>query len=227
MTDSDTRLDDCCTVEVDPRIARHFDGDMRRHAEAGTLPSMARTSGRLLELLSDVGELRPTVLELGAGSGALSVALVERGAARADGVDLSPRSVAAAQRRAERAAVANRAHFEVGDGAQVELERHDWVVLDRVICCYAHLDQLLANSIAAAERRFVMSLPLSTGWRGLIAKSVVLLENATNRLRRRPCPGYVHPVPMIERRLDAAGFRMLRFKRVGLWHTAVYERGEE
>ena len=89
---------DCCAIDADPRIARHFDHRMRSAAVAGELPEMVAVSRRLLELLSDVGDLRPTVLELGAGSGALSVALLERGAAAVDGVDLSPESVVTARR---------------------------------------------------------------------------------------------------------------------------------
>lgn len=223
---TDDERDDCCAVgaDFDPRIPRHFDGDMRHYEEAGEMPPMAGTSEGLLELLSDVAELQPTVLELGSGSGALSVALLERGAARADGVDLSPASVDVARRRADEAGLGDRATFRVGDGSVVELEQHDWVVLDRVICCYAHVDRLLANAIGAARTRFVIAVPLSGGWRSWLTRAIVTVENATNRLRGRPCPAYVHPVPMIERRLADAGFRRLRFARVGLWHTAVYER---
>src|SRR3990172_9806618 len=83
--------DDCC--HADPRIARHFDKRMRDAAAAGDLPEMVALSRRLLELLADVGELRPSVLELGAGSGALTVALLERGAAPANFIQLSPQSV--------------------------------------------------------------------------------------------------------------------------------------
>jgi magnesium-protoporphyrin O-methyltransferase len=215
---------DCCTADFDPRIPRHFDKDMTGHLEAGTFPPLAETSRGLLELLSDVDQVKPTILELGSGSGGLSVALLERGAERADGVDLSPASVDVARRRAAEAGVSERATFSVGNGAEVDLEQHDWVVLDRVICCYAHVERLLTNSIAAARARYVISVPVSSGWRSLITKSISFLENATNRLRGRPCPGYVHPVPLIERRLADAGFRRLRYARVGLWHTAVYER---
>ncbi len=188
------------------------------------MPPLVATSAGILELLPDVGELRPSVLELGAGSGALSVELLRRGAARIDGVDLSSASVETAMSRADEAGVGDRASFSVGDGSVVELEPHDWVVLDRVICCYAHLDRLLTNAIDAARQRFVMSVPLSTGWRSLITKAIVTVENATNVLRGRPCPGYVHSVPLIERRLTGAGFRRLRQRRVGLWHVAVYEK---
>jgi magnesium-protoporphyrin O-methyltransferase len=217
-----SETDDCCTA--DPRIARHFDKRMREVAVAGDLPEMVDVSRRLLELLSDVGELRPTVLELGAGSGGLTVALLERGAAAADGVDLSAESVATAQRRATAAGVADQATFGVGDGALVPLTVHDWVVLDRVICCYPDMDRLLANATAAATRRFAFSVPYSRGWRGLITRTGVTLENATNRFRGRPCPGYVHDVRKIEARLTAAGFRRLRKTGTWLWYAAVWER---
>ena len=214
---------DCCPA--DPRIASHFDEGMSQHMAAGTFPPLAATSSGLLELLPDVGELQPTILEVGSGSGGLIVELLRRGAPRADGVDLSPGSVETARRRAYEAELGERASFRVGDGSAAVLEEHDWVVLDRVICCYAHVDRLLANAMRAARQRVVISVPLSTGWRSLIIKAIWFLENKTNRLRGRPCPGYVHPVPMIERRLADAGFHRLRHARVGLWHTAVYERG--
>ena len=214
-----------CSCPADPRIARHFDERMGRVAVAGELPEMVDVSRGLLELLADVGELRPTVLELGSGSGALTVALLERGAARAVGVDLSAESVATARRRADQAGVGSRASFEVGDGAQVALEEHDWVVLDRVICCYAHVDPLLANSIAAAGRRYAFSVPHVGGWRGLVNRLIFIAERATDRLRRRPpCPGYMHSIGKIERRLAKAGFRPLRRRTAGLWYAAVFER---
>jgi magnesium-protoporphyrin O-methyltransferase len=214
---------DCCRPP-DPRIARHFDRRMREAAAAGAMPEMVDVSRGLLGLLDDVAHERPTLLELGSGSGALTVALLERGAARADGVDLSAESVATARRRADGAGVGSRASFRVGDGAQVALEPHDWVVLDRVICCYAHVDRLLANSIGAAAQRYAFSVPHVRGWRGLLNRLQFGAENATNRLRGRPCPGYLHDIGMIERHLGAAGFRRLRHRTVGRWYAAVFER---
>lgn len=223
MTSDPADRADCCGP-TDPRIARHFDQRMRERATTGQVPETVAVSRRLRELLSDVGELRPTVLDLGSGGGALTVELLERGAAAADGVDLSPESVATAQRRASAAGVADRATFIVGDAAAVPLTAHDWVVLDRVICCYPDVDRLLASAIGAATRRFAFSLPCSKGWRGLVARMVVALDNATIRIRGRACPGYVHDIPLIEARLGAAGFARLRDARAGFWYAAVWER---
>ena len=62
---------------------------MEERAAAGELPSLHPVSQRVLEALSDIAEGRPGVLELGCGSGDLTVSLLERGAARVSGVDLS------------------------------------------------------------------------------------------------------------------------------------------
>ena len=221
------RTDDCCPTP-DPRIARHFDQRVSRlTAEAdGGFPEMVEVTRTLLSLLDDVGTVKPTLLELGSGSGALTVALLEGGALRADGVDLSPQSVATAVRRAEAAGVADRASFVVGDGSVVPVEAHDWVVLDRVICCFPDMDRLLANSIGAASKRYAFSVPLDSGWRGFVNKFFRATENAIARIIRGGCPGYTHSIAAIRDRLRQAGFEQLRDARDGLWYAAVWERTE-
>jgi predicted TPR repeat methyltransferase len=220
--DQDRQQADCCAV--DPRIAEHFDNRLAELTVDGELPEMVDVSAVLLDLLSDAAERTPTIVELGCGSGALSVALIERGAARVDGIDLSPEMVAAARQRATDAGVAEATTFTLGDGAQIPLERHDWVVLDRVICCYPNLTALLDNATAAAGERIAFSVPTSRGWRGLINRFMWRIENIPVRLGRGGCPGYVHDIRRIEDRLRAAGFRPGAEDRIGLWHTAVWER---
>ena len=41
----------------------------------------------------------------------------------------------------------------MGDGASVRLVPHDWVVLDRVLCCYPDLDRLLPKILDKAFER--------------------------------------------------------------------------
>src|SRR5919106_7082623 len=212
---------DCCVPPTDPRIARHFDHKMRERTAAGRLPPLHEVSAALLAQLADVGETAPSVLEIGCGSGALTMALLERGAQRASGVDLSPGSIDAARRRAAEAHLSDRTAFRVGDGASVDLEAHDWVVLDRVICCYRDMSRLLANSIPAAQRRFAFSIPDSRGVFGLMNRIEELIEGVTNRLRGRPCPGYVHDLRLIEERLARAGFRPVLTTNAGRWYVGV------
>ena len=107
---------DCCATDAADR--RAFDERIAELTADTDFPEMVDVSAVLLDLLEDdVEAASPTVLELGCGSGALTVALLKRGAARARGFDLSPGMLAVAVRRAEQADVADRAAFTLGDGA--------------------------------------------------------------------------------------------------------------
>lgn len=70
-----------------------------------------------LELLDAQLRAGMTVLDLGAGSGILSIAAVKLGAARAIGIDIDPEAVRVAEGNAERNSVRERAAFIQGDAA--------------------------------------------------------------------------------------------------------------
>jgi SAM-dependent methyltransferase len=216
---ADEQAPDCCATEAESRIARHFD---RRDYSGG--PTLHETSARLLEQLKDVGEVNPTVLELGSGAGALAVALVEDGAQRATGIDLSPVSVDTARRHAAESGVAERTTFETGDASAAALAPHDWVVMDRVICCFADMDRLLANALPAVGDRLALSVPESRGMRGLANHVLWRMEDLFDTLRGDRCPGYVHDIRRMHRLLTDAGLRLRSERPTGLWYTAVFER---
>ena len=184
---------------------------------------MQPVSHGLYEQLRDAASERPSVLELGCGSGALGVALLELGASRYDGIDLSPESLAAARRRADSAGVADRATFVLADGALSPLTAHDWVVMDRAICCYPDVDAMLSNAIPAATKRVAFSVPHSRGLRGWANRLVWGLLGVVDRIRNNS-PGYIHSLDFIEGRLAAAGFRLLRNRPGLIWYSAVWER---
>ncbi len=213
----------CCSPSVDPRIARRFDQTSGEWADGDGFPDMVDVSAKLLDLLRDAPLRRPSVLEMGSGTGGLSVALLEMGAARISGLDLSQASVDLARRRSVEAGVADRATFEVGNAAEVEVQPHDWVVLDRVICCFADCDRLVSRAASLANERIGITLPESRGLRGLVNRPLWAAENVWDLLNGG-CRGYVHDLRRIEKRLAAAGFQAGPSARVGLWHIGIYDR---
>lgn len=216
----------CCDAPADPRIARRFDQKAGAWVDAEDFPEMVDVSARLLDLLRDTPLRRPSVLELGCGTGGLSVALLQMGAERVTGVDLSSSSVDVARRRATVAGFAEQASFEVGDAAMTDLGPHDWVLLDRVICCFADVERLVGHAIELAHERIGISLPESRGWRGLVNRPLWAAENAWD-LVSGGCRGYVHDLRRIEARLAAAGFRPAASARAGLWHIGIYDRDDQ
>jgi SAM-dependent methyltransferase len=213
-----------CACAADSRIAQHFDAKVAERLASGQDPGLVPVSERLRDALLSLGPADRTLLELGCGRGGLLLALTQAGATSAAGVDLSAASIDAARNRFEQAQLSDRVRLSVGDAARVPLESHDWVILDRVMCCYPDIERLLANTLPAAKRLYAFTVPSSRGWRGVIARLEEWLENAWNSLRGRPCPGYVHDLDLIEERLTAAGFRLRHCDQQRLWRIAIYER---
>ena len=214
---------DCCRP-ADPRIARQFDERYAGWTDNEAFPELVDVSGAILDLVRDATLQRPSVLELGCGTAALGVALLEMGAARLTGVDLSPASIDIAHRRAAAGGFAENARFEVGNAAEFSAEPHDWVVLDRVICCYGDVERLVGRAIDLARDRIAISVPESRGWRGLVNRPLWAAEFHCWDRWHGGCRGYVHDLRRIERRLADAGFRPSATDRVGLWYVGVYDR---
>lgn len=208
----------------DGRIARHFDRKATE-VEIDDPPEPVAITTRLLELVSDVAG-DSSVLDLGCGTGADVIRLLEGGAGFVTGIDLSPASVEVARRRVLQAGIGpQRARFAVGDAASLTLQPHDWVILDRVVCCYGEADRLLSNSLSAAALGVAFSVPESRGWRGLVNSISWRAERLWKAIfTRDACPGHVHDVKKIERRIEAAGFRKVGADHRGLWYAAVFVR---
>lgn len=190
--------------------------------------TIAGVTAPLLEALEEAGLRDRTVLDVGCGVGDLAIEAVARGAARASGVELSPRAVEEARRLAAERHVADRTSFRLGDGSKVPLPSADVVVLNRVFCCYPDVDALLENSLTAARDVYAFTAPPSTGLAGMFVRLQTRLSNVWYRLRDRKFQGFrvfVHDVSMLDGRIRAAGFRPVRSERRRVvWHMAVYVR---
>lgn len=213
-----------CACPTDARIARHFDAKVAERMSRYEDPVLVPVSERLKGALLSLDPTGKTVLELGCGRGSLLLGLVQAGAGHATGLDLSPAGIDAARDRFAQEHLSDRVHLSVGDAARVPLQRHDWVILDRVMCCYPDIEGLLANTLPAARHLYAFTVPTSRGWPGMAARLEQWFENAWNNLRGQSCPGYVHSLDLIEERLVMAGFRLCHRDRQHLWHVAVYER---
>jgi magnesium-protoporphyrin O-methyltransferase len=218
----------CCSgPDLNTRIATFFDRrtELLRGTQ-GAFPPLSPVSQSLAAALGLDAAGGPTLLEFGSGTGALVVTLLTAGASHATGVDLSATSVATAQDRLAAAGLTDaRATFMVGDAADVLVEPHDWVILDRAICCYPDVDRLINHAIGSARTRIAYSVPESKGWRRLVHRAIWWVEDSWQTLRGfRPSPGYWHSIRRIESQLVAAGFRPTRQWRFRLWRLAIFDR---
>lgn len=181
-----------------------------------------RTTAWLVEGLAAGSADGMSVLDIGAGIGAVHLGLLAAGARSAVDVDGSPAYVEAARDEARRAGRSEAVRHEIGDFVELApgIEPADLVALDRVVCCYPDMDALVRLSVARARRRYGLVYPRDTGW--IRAASRVL--NLFARLFRRRFRTWVHRTADVDAIARAAGF-VPRFERTTLfWQVVVYER---
>jgi SAM-dependent methyltransferase len=181
----------------------------------------------LLAALDGIGLKGRTFLDLGCGTGDLALAALARGAASADGIDLGQGAIEAARSLADERGLADRVTFAVGNGAVEPLSRHDVVALNRVLCCYPSVDQLLANSLGAAGDVYAYTAPIHTGLLGRFNRISIAIGNAWYRLRDRKFQGFrafVHDLDAVDRTIAEAGFRKAHGAHRRVWQLAVFTR---
>jgi SAM-dependent methyltransferase len=210
--------EECCFDEWASHAARR----------ARKRETSAKITGQLVDAIAELGLGGRTLLDIGCGAGDLALASLARGAASATGFDLGPGAIEAARTLAAERGVADRTQFAVGDGATIELPRADIVTLNRVLCCYPHVDALLTNSLGATVAVYAYTAPRDRGLIGVLNRIEIRFGNLWYRLRAKKFRGfraYVHDLNVVDERIRAAGFSSVQRQRRGLWDLAVYVRG--
>ena len=101
-----------------------------------------------------------------------------------------------------------------------DIAQADVVTLDRVICCYENMEQLVTTSATKARRLYGAVYPRER-W---VLKVWVVLENFGRRIPRNPFRTYVHPIAAIDDALKRQGLHRRWMKDTFGWRLAVYAR---
>ena len=150
----------CCTFEasVDELFTnKKARQELERYRRKGAGP----TTRLLIEGLSQAGLVDGSLLDVGAGVGALTFELLNRVIRRAVIVEASAGYAAAASSEAARRGHTTRIELKRGDFLEVAdtIPVASVVTLDRVICCYPLYERLLSEALRHAERGFAFSYP--------------------------------------------------------------------
>lgn len=206
---------DCCANVFSDRQA---EGDRRRYRKQGPDSS----TKALIDALLAEGVAGATLLDIGAGIGAIQLGLLAAGAARAESVDASPAYVEAARLEAERLGFADRTSGRVGDFAAVaaEIPQADFVTLDKVVCCYADMVALLAPAADRARRVVGLVYPRETWWNRFAARAIA----AFGWLTRDATRWRIYSQADIDAALGRAGFERHDVRRELIWQISIYRR---
>jgi len=197
---------------------KHAEKDLKRYRKSGP----DATTRLLLDALKTQGLLGATLLDVGAGIGVVHHELLSEGARSAIHIDATIANNDVAEQEATRQGHREQVIFIHGDFVDLapEIAAADIVTLDRVICCYSNMEQLVDASAAKARRLYGAVYPRER-W---LLKVWIVFENLARRIRGNPFQTYIHPIRAIDRTLERNGLRRCWVRDTFSWRVAVYSR---
>lgn len=212
-------MPDCCEPSgyeqlFSPKNARRA---LRVYDRKG-LNKMAK---RVVAYLKSQGVEGHRVLEVGGGIGAVHVELLKAGAESAVNVELSGGYKKAAAELLRREGLAGRVEQRMGDFTEIsEGMQADDVILNRVICCYPHMEKLMDAALSASSRHLGATFPRDR----IVLRIIGGLENTYRRVRGVEFRAYLHSPQAILETARRAGFEVVFSDRDFMWHGVVFER---
>lgn len=182
------------------------------------------TTTRLLrDLVATSNAPGDTVLDVGAGVGALPFELLRRGFGHATALDASSAYVAAGRQETERRGLTRAIDWLEGDFVSLatRLAPADVVTLDRVVCCYPAYEPLLIAALNCSRQVVGLSYPRDRWY----VRLMIALENGLRWLRGDAFRVRVHSPAGMAALLQTHGFRLIGHCTTLAWSVEVYSKG--
>ena len=197
---------------------KHAAKDLRRYRKNGP----DKTTRLLLDQLKAAGVRGASLLDIGGGIGVVHHELLNEGADSAVHVDATAANIDIASNEAAQRGHSDRVRFLRGDFLALapEITPADVVTLDRVICCYPDMEQLVSASAARAQRLWGAVFPRE----GLSIKAMAWCGNVFRQITRNDFRTFIHSVDGIDAVLRREGLRPVSARDTYVWRAVVYSR---
>jgi len=131
-----------------------------------------KMTGRLIEALKREDLNEKSMIDIGGGVGAIHHALLSAGVAKATNVDGSEAYIEKSKEEGVRLGHGDRLRHHFGDYVEHAdaLGQADIITLDKVICCYEDMRELVGKSSANARKYYGVIYPVDRWWMHMLAK---------------------------------------------------------
>lgn len=181
-----------------------------------------KTTRRLLMAIGKENMQGKTLLDIGGGVGAIQHELLAKGLRSTTDVDASLSYINAAKEISIEKGMTDRMEFVYGDFLDIypTVERHDVVTLEKVVCCYPNVKDLINSSASRSEEVYGLVYPMDN-WLSRLTNKIgnIYLWITKNSFR-----SFVHRESMINSLIVDNGFERVHYSAVFPWRVAVYKR---
>lgn len=181
-----------------------------------------KTTLWMTDALKSKGVEGLSLLDIGGGVGAIQHQLIEAGVNQATDIDASNSYLHAARREADIRGIGEQITFKHGNFVDLaaSIPAADIVTLDRVICCYNDMPNLVGLSVERARKYYAVVYPRYAWW----IRLGLILINFVFWLQRESFRTFAHPSQAVEKIITRAGFKQCFRRQSMIWQVVVYSR---
>jgi len=191
---------------------------LKRYLKKG--PS--KTTSMLLDAINKKGVQGLNFLDIGGGIGAIQYDLIKAGASNGTSIEASSAFFDVVKEEALQNGLAERVNFKYGDftATASDVDSADIVTLDKVICCYDDMSELVGLSSKLARKIYAVIYPRDVWW----TKLALLMVNFYPRIKGSSFRVFIHPTKKVEEIIFENGLKRNYYATTLFWQVAIFTR---
>ena len=191
---------------------------LKRYLKKG--PS--KTTSMLLDAINKKGVQGLNFLDIGGGIGAIQYDLIKAGASNGTSIEASSAFFDIVKEEALQNGLAERVNFKYGDFTETasDVDSADIVTLDKVICCYDDMSELVGLSSKLARKIYAVIYPRDVWW----TKLALLMVNFYPRIKGSSFRVFIHPTKKVEEIIFGNGLKRNYYATTLFWQVAIFTR---
>lgn len=210
----------CCASSTP--AGTYFSKHARRYFKSYKKEGLAKEQRLLVEGIKALPLEGKSILEIGCGVGSVHLTLLQDGASSSMGIDAAEGMIEKAKILSRELSLENRAEYIHGDFVSVHpsVRDADITIMDKVICCYENVDDLVANSLKKTRLVYAVSFPRPT----MFVKFTLHIPIIAAKILRWSFRPYWHDWLQIVRKIETEGFQRVYVGSTVFWSIYVFRR---
>jgi len=210
----------CCQCQgienmFDKKAARRA---LKRYLKKG--PS--KTTEMLLKAIHKTEVKGLDFLDIGGGIGAIQYDLIKAGASSGTSIEASPAYIDLVKDEIHKNNLAEIIDFKHGDFTAIasDVDSADIVTLDKVICCYDDMSELVRLSSKLSRKIYAVIYPRDAWW----TKLALLFINFYPIIMGSPFRVFIHPTKKVEEIIFRNGLKRDYYDTTLFWQVAIFTK---
>jgi len=210
----------CCQCQgienmFDKKAAKR---ELKRYLKKG--PS--KTTSMLLDAIHEKGVQGLDFLDIGGGIGAIQYDLIKAGASSGTSIEASSAYIDAVKEETLQNDLVERVSYKHGDFTTMasDVDSADIVTLDKVICCYDDMSELVDLSSKLARKIYAVIYPRDEWW----TKLALPIMNFYPRIKGSSFRVFIHPTKKVEEIIFESELKRNYYATTLFWQVAIFTR---